>query len=178
MSIKIYNGFEITTGSIQEVYRVVETFREVLKLKAEALMDAYAVNPINQPDWYSKWNQDRKMAKDLGGRWVAFDTDFSITIIPHNGVFYGIAYTVQENWFDSWLTMPLVKPFQYWNNSDPDEDVPDYQWEFRKKTWDEIFASEQALLPCMRGFSIDIMDPNGPSPKGWMSNADHGKVSE
>lgn len=174
MSMKIYKGFEITTGSLPEVYRLVESYRMTLRLKAEEMMDRFAAEPENGPNWFSKWMSYRHIIRTQKVRLFVADTDFSITVFPVEGVFYGIAFTEHEDWFKGWCSQPLVKEFSYWDNSDPDEDVPAYEWARRKRIWNEIFKYEP--VPSNRGFSIDVMDADGPAPKGWMRDAMHGKT--
>lgn len=165
MSLKVYTGCEIVTGNLNEVYRVVETFRPVVQRLAEAKFDAFTAG-------YSEWNRRRHAIKTTGLRDHAVDTDFNMTIFPFESVFYGMVFTEQSKWFDLWCTMPLVKNFSYWDNSDEDPDVPAHEWKRRKYVWDRIFKGNP--LPCMIGWSIDIMDPGGPMPKGWMRDARHG----
>ena len=175
MSIKIYNGFVIQTGSITEVRRVVDTFRVVMLKRQEEMyrnfLRDFSVKGMFEDEGLTKADRVKK-ACSLWDHWCAevrtkrlrnplVDTDFSLLFIPHNGWFYGIGYTEQSKWFDEWLKQPMVKDYHYQNQTDPPEDIPEAEFAARGRMWNILL--DKYPCPSMAGFTIDVTNPNGPN---------------
>lgn len=62
-----------------------------------------------------------------------YSIEASINVWYHEGFFYVIPYGLASG--HKWSR---AKSYSYWNNTDPDENVSDDEWEQRGKLWDKI----------------------------------------
>jgi hypothetical protein len=166
MSTKIYRGFRLRTDSLSEAMKIVNAFRPWVQIQAEAVMDAFienaeAAKKTPEADPFDLWVKLReKLVREKQRRVPAIDTDFSVTLIPANGVMLGIVYTEHTKWYDAWCQQPGVEEYSYWDNADEPESVTE-EWAARAQAW-SVLNYEPA---CTQGFSINLVAPDGPLPK-------------
>lgn len=173
MSTKIYKGFKIKTNSFSEVLSIIQNFRPWINKEAEKLMDRFMENldksrngPTEDPvkakvDNYMIWLDFReKILRQKKLRMPNVDTDFSVSLIPHNGELLGIVYTAHQTWFDEWCKQPKIQEYCYWNNTDKPDEISDEEWEAREKTWN-ILTYEPVNI---QSFSIEVVPLEGPNP--------------
>lgn len=165
MSTKVYNGFHfkaVDTGRFMRDFRKLQTERLV-----KVMTDFYEKFRADNPD-ADRIAQDvnnhlgeRMKIKREGPfkerydeivSWVmvlsvyiladkfraaALDVDSWVNMFFDGEEVY--AYGKDGRYFIQAKDMPdYCHDFSYWNNSDPDPDVADADWEFRKKTWGRI----------------------------------------
>lgn len=166
MSTKIYHGFKVGTNDLSVVVSLVRTFRkdvwgpralEVYKNFTGKVIAGFSVqDDQSQFNAWKVWNEMRREIVRTGERHPAVDTDFSITLFPYEDHLLGIAYTEHDEWFTTFLKLPGIREYGYWNNTDPDERVSEAEWEQRRRAWDYVLG--ETGTPAKEGFSIDIHD--------------------
>lgn len=175
MSAKIYKGFRISTDSFAEAMNIINAFKPWVQGQAEVVFDTFIEN-VNkskaengadssepQVDAYTRWIELRHtFLREKQMRMPHIDTDFSVSLIPTKDMLLGIVYTEHNEWYDAWCKQPGVEEYSYWNNTDPPEDIDYEDWEKRGENW-EILNYQPV---CVQAFSIDLVDPSGPLPKG------------
>ncbi|MBK3779835.1 hypothetical protein G3A43_06180 [Paraburkholderia aspalathi] len=167
MGTSVYMGFKLQTGGFGEALRIANAFRPWVTAQAEAVMDAFmeraeASKKTPVADAYELWQNLRsKFVREKRCRVPGVDTDFSITLIPAGDFVLGIAFTEHRAWFDAWCQQPGVEEYAYWSGGDAPEHLPDAEWTARAAAWD-VLSCEPV---CLQGFSIDLVDPEGPWPK-------------
>lgn len=162
MSMKVYTGWKIDTGDMQEVYRLIREIRPWARTYTEKMMDDF----IALHD-YNAWQERAAKVRHTSQRDPEVDTQFQLCVYPRPGFIFGSVFCEMNSpFYEKWRELPGVKDFSYWNNTDRDEDVSEEEWDERKRWWDEI------RMPAMDGFVIDITDPLGPTPKGWRTERD------
>jgi hypothetical protein len=172
MSMKIYTGFKMKTTDIEEIYAHIQTMQKVVEEhsnKAIAATMAWDCASL-----YDKRTMDKTLDRTLSVYQVIFhefnnrqmtvkqkqikdpsvDYSMDVVLFPFEGEFYGMFYTVQSDFADLWYKSGLVAPFWYWNNTDPDENCTEAEWDERERVWDAIF--EEQSIPAMRGFTFQI----------------------
>lgn len=161
MSTKVYKGFRVETTDLRALAALVDAVRPVIKAGAQAVLDLFMERAGGtRAEAYGAWLTARATTVDKGVRHPAVDTQFDLLFIPREGHCLGICYTEHDAWFDAWLALPGVRAWSYWNNTDRDEDVPEAEWEARRASWESVG------IPAMDGFTVDVMDPAGPFPRG------------
>lgn len=174
MSTKIYRGFKIQTDSFQEALQIVNAFRPWVEKQAEELLNKFIEN--TQANYkgeektptgikiacFDLWqDMRRKFLKEEGCKVPHIDTEFNVVLIPTNGFVLGIVYTAHNEWYKAWCNHPGIQEYSYWDNTDPLEEVSDEDWEKREEDWKVL----DYMPVAMQGFSIDLVDPNGPFPE-------------
>lgn len=165
MSIRIYNGFLLETGSPLQLIQSVEAFRPRIRAKGQQLLDRFlkaSATPDDPLHGWDYWLERRKEIAREGLRNPAFDTEFKLVFFPDGNRFLGIAYTAHEAWFRSWLRQPLVKSYGYWTSSDKPRSISAKAWDERGADWDRVLGDD---TPAERGLTIDLHKPNGPLPR-------------
>jgi hypothetical protein len=159
MSTRIYTGWCIATGDMQEVYRLIQQVRPKAERLANKMIDDFLAKGGDWNDWRTR----QLHVKRTQERDPEVDTEFKLCVYPLPQVIYGSVLTEHEAFYQMWRKLPGVLDWSYWNSTDKDEDVTDEEWEERRAFWDTI------RLPATDGFCIDVLDPNGPFPKAWRS---------
>lgn len=134
------------------------------KLHAEIAFEAYDVSLVSpgrhseKSPWHYATTQvmDRqKEIKKTGFRDGPVDFSFDLAILPHETGVYGRIYTERGAWQRLWMEKDFIEEFAYWDDSEPNEDIPQDEWEERGRIWDEIFDRSLNDAPSMCGFGAD-----------------------
>ncbi|MEX3984122.1 hypothetical protein AB4Y45_34780 [Paraburkholderia sp. EG287A] len=169
MGINVAMGFRLQTDSFAQALCIVDAFRPWVTEQAEAVIDdfmaqAEAARKTPDADPYMLWQKLRdKFVREKKRRMPAVDTDFSVTLIPTDGAVLGIVYTVHQPWYDAWCQHAGVQSYYYIGSGDQPEEISDEEWSARAKAWSALNYDPV----CMQGFSIDLVDPEGPLPKQY-----------
>lgn len=167
MSTKIYSGFRMETDSLAEAARIIEKFRPWIQAQADIVLDTFMANMAasgaSDEEASSTWDKLRLQARRTGERISHVDTDCSIVLIPAHGHILGMFYSAHSAWYQAWCQHEGVHEYSYWNNSDAPDDMPEQEWDARKRAWE--FLSPDPVA--MQGFAIELMSPYGPTPKAW-----------
>lgn len=155
-------GFQIATGSLSEVLRIIDEFRDGIERESRQIMKQYIlkVSPSDYGAGFRAWRDQRSKTVLRGIRDHEVDTQFQITVFPDGDRFLGIAFTERHKWFKAWLQQPCVSEFGFWDATDDTPDGVTYEdFVKRREVWDRVLGNG---IPAMNGFTIDITDPNGP----------------
>jgi hypothetical protein len=169
MGTKIPQGFRLDTDSFAEALRVINAFRPWVTAQSEALIDAFiekadAAKKTPDADSWQLWQDLReKFVREKKRVMPAIDTDFSIALIPAEGVMLGVVYTVHRDWYEAWCKHPGVEEFYFVDSGDTPEDISEEAWAQRAQAWSVLNYDPV----CMQGFSIDLVNPEGPLPKQY-----------
>lgn len=169
MGINVAMGFKLQTDSFAEALRIVAAFKPWVTEQAETVIDAFmeqaeAAKKTPEADPFTLWqNLRQKFVREKKRCMPAVDTDFSVTLIPSDGAVLGIVYTVHRKWYEAWCQHPGVHAYYYIGSGDQPEEVSDEEWAARAKAWSTLTGDPV----CTQGFSIDLVDPEGPLPKQY-----------
>lgn len=170
MSTKIYQGFLLGTDNLHTVLDMVRDFRkgywekeahEVwLKFAHLSLAEYKMQDAEAKSDVFKLWHHRRQDIKRTGRRDAVVDTDMQIVLFPYrDGQMLGIVYAERSSWFRQWCTLPGVREYWYWNNSDEPEGMTQKEWDTRREAWDEVLTGDDKTgVPSLEGFTIDIHD--------------------
>lgn len=175
MSIKLYDGLIFKTRDLAEAYRQVAEFREMLKPQVKdrverwfaremvARLDDHTIG-LFKPQRSSSpaalvWDEffERQANLRRGEREPLLDMSFSVCILPVNGKLLGLVFTEQPDWRKLWDEQGFTEPYGYWDNTDPDEDATEAEWEQRERDWTEALRLDtENLPPSLAGITVEV----------------------
>lgn len=172
MSMKIYNGFKLTTNNIFELHTLINDFREELKpLVKQKITQFFANSAVHVIDHntihptgdkcspyqmaFNNFSEQQEKVIRTKVNDPAVDFSFSLCIIPFEESFYGVFYTSQREFGTLWKNKAYVQDYHYQNQSDPSEEVSDEDWAERERIWETIFDKQP--IPSLNGFVYDIV---------------------
>ncbi|NTF16817.1 hypothetical protein G6L37_00060 [Agrobacterium rubi] len=176
MSTKIFTGFRFRSQNLFEIHDMVSRWRELLaerhradlaKLIADMSSDLIDRNTADPSKFAGKTpysevrSEIRTRQKEIlgsGSRDPDVDFDFELSLLPHGGNVYGMAFCERQSWIDLWMAQGWVEDFSYWNNSDRPDGVSCDDWDARAETWTQILSSNPAGTPGMAGFTAQCVD--------------------
>lgn len=165
MSIKIYYGCKIQTGNMVELMdfckKVSSTFQEI---KNSLFYKIYAScdNPVKKyleiakEDFKSKNEGEKSMFDTLSAKLVFFPLNDKETLL--------MPCFNYEPYNNLWATFSEIKFYGYWDNTDPDENCSDEEWEQRKADWHQVFLNNSDI-PEQGGFTFILTDDKPTFPK-------------
>lgn len=83
------------------------------------------------------------------------DFDCNACFIPLEDKVVALFYSEQDELEKLWKAHPDVSYYGYWNNTDPDEEASDEEWEQRKRDWDEALPG--LGIPMENGICADFV---------------------
>lgn len=107
--------------------------------------------------WAQLLVRNNARLSEITDRTFAVDNDswfeLSVSIFPVSDTMtVGIAFGSQEV-IDRFLSIPGIRDYSYWNNTDPPKNVTDVEWEERKTIWNRVMPSG---VPSKDGFQFHI----------------------
>lgn len=169
MSTKIYYGYRLAEGTN------IWTFTEKLRERGNELRDQLDMEVVEKftegavskrlaegkevPETrearllfgYHGWSE---VMRQLGESRLGDPHRLSVTFIrdTETGRILALLYagSKMEEVFTS---MPEVEYFGYWNNTDPDENCTELEWEEREEVWERVLGDD---APVRRGISFDL----------------------
>lgn len=186
MSTKIYNGYKLDgIGSIGELQDLLDVFqakcvsiaeRESKRMIVKESVSLYDEASLRMESALRKLGKDEptfkncifKVVLDFQNR--AFDIlktnsrdpdiDWSCEVVVLK---FGMAmlYTENEAMTKAWKSLPSVKPFPYWNNTDKPDHLTDKEWSQRSKQWDMALGGDGNSTPAESGLCRKM------TPVGW-----------
>ena len=184
MSIKIFNGWRMRATSFREVHEATESFKgrahplmrdkwyERVASVATRTIDAEAIGaklteelePGGSP-WMRAWEhvtgKYRAIYKE-GKRDPSYDFDVHVTAFPRHDqtlLLFFCEERAHPEVFEEWEATPGIEYFGYWNNTDPDEDCPELEWEERGRLWEEVLPI--GAIPAIKGYTTELMGEYG-----------------
>ena len=176
MSIKIYNG-HVTSLDLRAIVSILDRQRDALcaaacdrivsTLAAQAtrIYDRRALglpgdDPANLQDMARAFDKARK-EKRAGlrlneGLIISADVDlqFFPTSDDHSRTLI-LAFGNDANSTKSLLATLHAQDYSYWDNADPDEDVPPGEWRARLKDWEAALGP--MMTPARRGVAFALL---------------------
>lgn len=92
--------------------------------------------------------------KDIAG-WLPMD--FEAVLIPIGRGKTLILPYGDRDLSQKFLEMTGARPYGYWDNTDPDEDVSAKEWRQREKDWKKAFGPKMAMTPSEAGTTIQLV---------------------
>ena len=156
MSIAIHGGIVFPGADLSKAYALTESFTgRIAVLTADELAEFLAgvacrrldavcagapdngLSPISTA--WDEIDQGRR-AERQGLRHPLTDFEFRVELFPcDDGNVYGLVRSERAKWLDEFLALgPAVREFNYWDNTDPPDDVPASEWRSRGRTWERI----------------------------------------
>lgn len=166
MSTKIYQACKLNTSNFKKILEMCNAFKPWLTAAAEKKMDDFIkMCDDNGKKGFNLWFELRADQKKTGQSMPLVDTDFSLSFIPYSrNTTLAIIYTDNNAWYNEWLAQPGVSEYGYWNNTDMPDEMTRREWNQRRRVWNKALNYNAV---CTQAFSIDLMEPTGPHPKGW-----------
>lgn len=166
MSTKIYNGYKITASSLDEVVGKLfgnkEKFKDLIESKIQEDILNRAINNYYSMCFATFMKEDDEAAKNESpfGKVISDalnnendpqirerDTvDVSICLIPQKQIVNNEEYYLlmlfageyNKELVNSSLWNSLgIEEFAYWDNTDPPEELTEYEWKIRGKQWEK-----------------------------------------
>lgn len=179
MSTKIYNGFRVTLpigkvgfNATYDFFRgMIEDIRVLAEKKYTAdFLDSFymevdrAVLNKRRADFDNTiycYEKGEKRGKERFGFLQRYSG--AVTIYSYNGSVFFTHFFDGHIW-DEYVKKhkPAIEYFGYWDNTDPDEEVSEEEWEYRKEVWDNIFPGHKS--PAETGFTINAHSEYSPAP--------------
>lgn len=85
------------------------------------------------------------------------DFHFEICIIPIKDKVLILPYTEQIELMNLIKNQKYIKSYGYWNNTDPDDEVSDEEWEQREEDWNDALPG--IGIPSENGFTVQLHPP-------------------
>lgn len=82
---------------------------------------------------------------------IDFETE--VVLLPLRGKILGLVYCESDSMRHWIMTQPFLKDYSYWDNTDPDEDVSEEDWEAREQDWEDALGSKS---PAECGLTIQL----------------------
>jgi hypothetical protein len=172
MSTKIYNGYKILTTDLKELYDFSIQMRNDLRKIADQLYQDWffrsCIKMLDEVNFLEKRLDFKNVLSHVWGEYAerkyksrtenfrdsAIDFECSWCFIPLKDKNYTLVlfYSEQPEFDKHWKTHSKLEYWGYWNNTDPDEDCSEEEWEQRKQDWD-VLGYEP---PITVGFSFEI----------------------
>lgn len=169
MSTVIANGVRFVSQDIFEIHHQLLQWRERVRVLASTAAAKHLAEravfhhdravvkgePLNKSwlgDAYDDLRDRQRKIKQTMERDPDVDFDFSLTLMPFEGAFYGMLFCEQTAWVRSFQRKGWTTPFSYWDGDRPSH-VSAGEWAERERVWDAIF--DQGPRPTDCGFSVD-----------------------
>lgn len=162
MSTKIYNGYAMPEMTLQELFAFCAKVRDRM---SEAATEAWRA-AFMEADFRKGWSKIHENVCEADRKGLRHPLDFKAeaVFIQGEGKLLVITFWEQKHLFTPiWLEAggEGLRPYHYWDNVDPDDDVPYDAWEARGKEWDRVLGWEAVSLA---GFSYTFSSGRVPWP--------------
>ncbi|MFE8701087.1 hypothetical protein ACFYKX_10820 [Cytobacillus sp. FJAT-54145] len=144
MSTTIYNGYQLNVEN--GIYGVqsfwanlhdrLETFRKELFIKRIVEFSKNSSQSVYETYDLLKEEYEEDMKKGYRSPFADFDFKASFFVCQNSRVLL-LLYAEQRELHEFFESHPEVSYYGYWNNTEPDEEVSEEEWEQRKADWDE-----------------------------------------
>lgn len=152
MSTKVYTGVQLIAPTFDELDRRVKEVQTQLQGLGKLILKQKANESIPRLQQMLELYEKAHRSGYLTSQW---DMDFSLTVFPYNGNFYGIYFTQSTELANFFKGREWVKDFHYQNQTDQPEDVSDQEWAVRSHVWDTVLGVTS--VPSQEGYSIDLV---------------------
>lgn len=187
MSTKIYNGYKLNL-KWDEVPEWVQRHQATFNACAESILTTQLLSSavrLLDKKWVGLVRHHRdgaelvadeersdQNASALSTAWIAQmdrspqdrerdDMETSLVAIPHQGEVYALFYGGHRDMTKLFDAIPEVTEYNYWNNSDPDEDVSEEDWKTRGAIWDKLLGHR---APCLCGPTFTFVEKKVMAP--------------
>lgn len=153
MSTKIYNGFMLNgVYTIQDMYNFVNSLRGPIKEavymdRAKEILSTatliYDMYHVMGEDYFNPNEDERVPLLVASKRHVVLPKDessnYDVAIGHVDGYTLGMFFFDDRQSEQIILNHPAVTYFGYWDNTDPDDNTNEREWELRKELWGKLF---------------------------------------
>lgn len=98
----------------------------------------------------------QKRIRDTRVRDSLYDFECNMVLIPGGKKIYMLFYAENNAYHEMLKTFPEIRPYPYWNNTDPPDDMTERQWSRRGKEWDWALSFGNGI-PNMSGFTAELV---------------------
>jgi hypothetical protein len=184
MSISLGTAFWLDVKDLNEAWRLLSEFRgslqnigrkanaELYAKHATILIDQDATLSLREGEISpakgsplsvaaSAIKERRKDISRTGYRDPEVDFDFTVTLCPAEGTFYGLVHSEQDAWTDLLLNIDKVHHAPWWDNVDRPNDISQQDWDKRGDLWKQIFARDPAMRPSHCGMTFEMTPYHG-----------------
>jgi hypothetical protein len=174
MSTKIERGARIVGHTLEsflaEVQKIRGAFREAAKdCMRQAVVNCAASDfdkrhlglEAGEPPYsfigtaYIELMDRQYECQRTGLRNPFIDYAAEVSVFPVEGQLLAISYIENPVLRGLLVNQPWWQSFGYWDNVDPDEDVPEADWQERGRLWS--LALPDGLTPAQAGYSVTIL---------------------
>lgn len=162
-------ALEIAKSLIDDFIELIDTFpyvdeqtfiqRFLKESTSEELEEPLSLEQLDRRIFRHLYNEKRKRYQ-LMRSGLEFDNELQyncqLCIIPHEDQFLTLLFSdklVLQTLFESYAE---VSPYGYWNNTDPDENCTEKEWEKRKVDWEKALPG--IGIPSHHGMVITVID--------------------
>lgn len=154
MSTKIYDAFEWTGGSIEELLAILTRFRTlVFKKSVQEAASRFSASEFKLVEYIDDVREAMKSGMCFTKK-GNFNPSCSATVHFYKGrifvIFFGISRPTRLP------PSKKMKDFHYQNQTDREDGITDEEWTEREKVWDAIFKKDDR--PGHAGFVFEIID--------------------
>jgi hypothetical protein len=164
MSFKIYDGVKLEgITTLEEAQSFIEEIREAvienvhresakqIKRVACLLYDQYHFNKIDglcitetqRKPLLTATSRIQELNRELGNR------EYNIGIAFVDGYTLSLPFFQDKESITFLRSHPKVSFFGYWDNTDPDENASEEEWNLRGKLWSKVFVGHGIPAECM-----------------------------
>lgn len=188
MSTKIYNGYRLPNFTLRELNNWMKDARKVIQPLAQELYTELVVNIATNildiktlyPNSYKErieknYSEITKhsSALSVAERYIReqmrqiqitqernpkYDFECTVYAIPIQDSILLLFYSEQAEFESVFSKLPMVEYYGYWNNTDPDEECTEEQWEKRKRDWEEALGGDGLGVPSECGMSFQLVN--------------------
>ena len=172
MSTKIYNGFKLKTNDMEEIHAFMSDMRQrCVPMVKEKMAHYFMQSVVHSIDFdsihpskvkfspyqraFDTFEKEQRKVVVNNVKDPTVDFSFSVCLFPHKGTFYGIYYTLQEDFVDMLISSDLFESYAYQNSTDKPDNVSDEEWAEREVVWGDIFDKQP--IPSLNGFVYEIV---------------------
>lgn len=162
MSIKLYNGIKFDETDFRKLHQqliaagfalrevVAEKIRHQILMEASRRFDKAVLTdtPVNDVllDATLAFRDEAEKCNRSSGK-SFYDYSFKVTVVPHGDAIYGIHHGRGDLLGELMARVPF-QDYHYQNQTDPPDDVTEFDWERRACVWGEVFRDSPSWVAC------------------------------
>lgn len=161
MSIKLYHGLKMELMPLDQLLSFCKRIQtQAIKARNQFIREAWTAESYKE-NWMKIW--DACIEEQARGRTSILDFHFEATFIPISDKLLILPFGPQHE-IDVLVDAPEVQPYGYWNNTDPDENCSEEEWNQRELDWREGLINCSPPIPSHNGFTFEFVSKDIPFP--------------
>lgn len=122
---------------------------------------------------YELLQEKRNIIRELGRRDPSYDFDLNVSFYPLKDKILFSVNCENDKMYREAIRILGGEDYGYWDNTDPDKNVTEEEWEQRREDWNEVIDKGTTL----QGFSVEIWGDYDYLDNFWMMHS-HEEGSE